>query len=300
MSKTTGLNVIFPDERTAEELQQAKSILQHSPDTSDEEMEVSDVSKDPDYANLEKPVRELKIVTPAMVKQEFKKSKFSIRTSVCMSKFIKSISNSPQLRTSHFKTRSTGFKQYFSFSDGLCFCNNVPALVCALGIDYNVKDWRLFIDTGKKSLKAVLLSNHSKHNSIPIAYSKTMPEKYAEMKFLMEKIQYLNNCWKVCCDLKMLAILLGLQTGNTKFSCFFCLWDRNAACDHYDKTLQWPERNSHHIGDYNAENPPLIKKENVLLPPLHLKLGYMTCFIKKLDSNLGELFLLYMFNKHCL
>ena len=48
---------------------------------------------------------------------------------------------------------------YFSMKGDLCFCNNIYGLFSAFNIDYDVSEWRLYIDASKYSNKAVLLHN---------------------------------------------------------------------------------------------------------------------------------------------
>jgi hypothetical protein len=48
------------------------------------------------------------------------------------------------------------------------------------------------------------------------------------MKNLLDKINYNKHCWNVCGDLKVIAILLGMQLGYTKYCCFICQWDSRA------------------------------------------------------------------------
>jgi hypothetical protein len=45
------------------------------------------------------------------------------------------------------------------------------------------------------------------------------------MKLLLEKIHYEKYKWNICGDLKVIALLLGLQLGNTNYCCFLCEWD---------------------------------------------------------------------------
>jgi hypothetical protein len=42
------------------------------------------------------------------------------------------------------------------------------------------------------------------------------------MKILMETINYDKFKWQICGDLKVIALLLGLQQGFTKYCCFIC------------------------------------------------------------------------------
>ena len=88
---------------------------------------------------------------------------------------------------------------------------------------YSASDWRLLIDSSKKSLKTVLLHNGNVYPSIPIARSVRMKKDRVSVKILFELIRYNNHNWDVCEDFKMIAFLLGLQGGYTKHSCFLCL-----------------------------------------------------------------------------
>jgi len=54
-----------------------------------------------------------------------------------------------------------------------------------LGASYEASDWRLFIDSSKRSLKAVLLHNGNELASVPIAHSVEMTETYDNMKCLL-------------------------------------------------------------------------------------------------------------------
>ena len=78
------------------------------------------------------------------------------------------------------------------------------------------------MDSIKVSLKAVLLRNRNKLPSVPLAHATNMKESYENMKLLSEKTQYEKNNSNICGDLKVIALLLGLQFGYTKFGCFLC------------------------------------------------------------------------------
>ena len=54
------------------------------------------------------------------------------------------------------------FSVYFDVIDDLCYCKDskdVEGLFSAVGIYHDPTQWRLFIDSSTKSLKAVLLHN---------------------------------------------------------------------------------------------------------------------------------------------
>ena len=84
------------------------------------------------------------------------------------------------------------------------------------------------MDSSVKSIKAVLLHIGNKLASVPVAHSVKLNECYVDMKHLLDALRYDLHQWKLCGDLKMIVILLGLQGGYTKFQCFLCLWDSRA------------------------------------------------------------------------
>ena len=104
----------------------------------------------------------------------------------------------------------------------LCYCTDIQGLFQNIGIVYSASDWRLFIDSSKQSLKAVLLYNGNVYPSIPIAHSVRMKKDREPVKILLELIRYNNHIWDVCGDFNTTAFLLGLQGGYAKHSCFLC------------------------------------------------------------------------------
>ena len=59
--------------------------------------------------------------------------------------------------------------------------------------EYKPQDWRLFIDSSKRSLKCVLLHNGNKYASIPIGHSTLLKEKYNNIKRVLEKFNYCDH-----------------------------------------------------------------------------------------------------------
>ena len=186
------------------------------------------------------------------------------------------------------KTRHEEYSKFYSVEEGLCFCKDIEGLFGAIGIEHISSEWRLFIDSSVKSLKAVLLHNGNVWPSIPVGHSTHMKEDYMNVKVLLNKIGYANFKWEVCGDFKMLGFLLGLQQGFTKYSCYICLWDSRDVKNHYVKR-NWPPRAHLEPRSHNIINQPLIDPEKVLLPPLHIKLGLVKQFVKALDFG-GEAF----------
>ncbi|KAI6648298.1 hypothetical protein LOD99_12107 [Oopsacas minuta] len=123
-----------------------------------------------------------------------------------------------------YRYREQEFQQYFCKKNGLVFCPNVEGLLLAMGVpNYNPSDWRLFIESSKRSLKCVLLHNGNIFGSIPIGYSVKLKEEYNNVKEILEIIKYSAHDWVICVDLKMVNFLLGQQSGFTKYLCFLCL-----------------------------------------------------------------------------
>ena len=103
------------------------------------------------------------------------------------------------------------------------------------------------------------------------------------MKYVLEKIGYDQHKWFICVDLNMVNILLGQQSGFTKYPCFLCMWDSRDRAQHYTKK-DWP---------LQEELVP-CKERNVinriLIPQLHIKLGLIKQFTKALDKD-GDCFI---------
>ena len=98
----------------------------------------------------------------------------------------------------------------------------MEGLFSAVGINHNPTQWRLFIDSSTKNLKAVLLHNCNIYSSILLAYSLQMKEDYENVKQLLIKINYAQFKWYVCGDFKMLGILLGLRRVDAQNTLAFC------------------------------------------------------------------------------
>ena len=77
----------------------------------------------------------------------------------------------------------------------------------------------------------------------------------------------------------MIAILLGLLTGYTKYCCFLCYWDSLARDKHYTVKV-WSDRDSFKAGQINGAEDPLLDIKNVIVPPLRIKLGMVKNFLK--------------------
>ncbi|XP_076326643.1 uncharacterized protein LOC143233815 isoform X1 [Tachypleus tridentatus] len=82
----------------------------------------------------------------------------------------------------------------------------------------------------------------------------------------------------------MVAFVMGLQGGFTKFPCYLSLWDSMDTAVHYNRKhwLQWTEFS---VGRNNVRCKPLVDLQKVLFPPLYIKLGLMKQFVTALDKE---------------
>lgn len=163
--------------------------------------------------------------------------------------------------------------------------------------EFDPNDWRLFIDGSTTSIKAVLLHIGNVKPSVPVGFAIGLKENFETMKKILQLINYERFNFKIVADLKVVAILMGLQGGNVKYPCFLCLWDSRAYGEHYNR-ISWPERTEFTPHEYNVKEAPLVPADNIILPPLHIKLGLMSAFIRALGDEHPALdYLHYMFPK---
>ncbi|XP_014478526.1 PREDICTED: uncharacterized protein LOC106746434 isoform X2 [Dinoponera quadriceps] len=86
-----------------------------------------------------------------------------------------------------YRDREKHFRSFFSHdkSQDLVYCNNIPGLMNMMKKNiYKPDEWRLFIDSSIRSIKAILLHNTNVLAPIPIAHSTVLTEtfRYAEWK----------------------------------------------------------------------------------------------------------------------
>ena len=105
-----------------------------------------------------------------------------------------------------------------------------------------------------------------------------------KMKLLLGKFKYDEFKWKLCGYPKVVALLLGMQLGYTKYCCLLCEWESRDKKNHYVNKL-WPKRTSLTLGQKNVVNPPVVLPEKICLPTLHVKLGLMKKFVKRTDKT---------------
>ena len=135
------------------------------------------------------------------------------------------------MKITPYRYRQKNLEEFFTMKGTLVARKDVDDLFKALNMSHCSDEWRLFIDSSKVSLKAVLLHNGNVLPSIPVAHAFGIKESDDSMK------QLLQYKWNICPDLKVIALLLGLQLGYTKFPCFLYEWDSRDKAHHYVKRI---------------------------------------------------------------
>ena len=127
------------------------------------------------------------------------------------------------VRITSFRKRSSRLTSFFATVNHLCYCSDIDGLFSGFNLKHEPDQWRLFIDSSKLSLKAVLLHNGNTYPSVPVGHSVHMNESYENMVILLNALNYDKYQWSICGDLKVIGLLLGMQGGFTKFCCFLSL-----------------------------------------------------------------------------
>lgn len=190
----------------------------------------------------------------------------------------------PNTHFAWYRKREEEFKPFFNQEESLVYCHNIPDLIKKLGAGYVPGEWRLFIDSSKRSLKGVLSHNTNQYAFVPVAHSVYLKETYENLETVLIKIKYEEHGWQLCGDLKIITMLLGQQSGYMKYPCFLCEWDSRARTKHYVQK-QWNPRTTLKPGTKNVIRENLIDPKKILLPPLHIKLGMMKQFVKALNKE---------------
>jgi len=102
----------------------------------------------------------------------------------------RSLRSQPKLLASRLKEKNRNIEKdllpFFCQKNNLVFCNEGRELIINMGVEeYSHIDWRLFIDSSKRSLKCVLLNNSNKYESIPIAHSIKIKKEYETVAFIL-------------------------------------------------------------------------------------------------------------------
>ncbi|GFX08762.1 uncharacterized protein TNCV_4227821 [Trichonephila clavipes] len=129
-----------------------------------------------------------------------------------------------------------------------------------MNISHDPNNGRSYTDSFKLSLKAVLLHNGNILPFIPIGHSVHVMETDANVKLHLELIKDEDYKWWICGDLKIIALLMGMQLGSTKYCSFLC-----------SKSALYTRQKAGEKSEILRER----EENNILLPPLHIKLALM-------------------------
>src|SRR6218665_3903563 len=88
--------------------------------------------------------------------------------------------------------RESVTKHFPTSSIGKMGCASVVGLFEAIGITCNPSEWRLFIDSSSRSLKAVLPHNGNNYPSLPKAHSVHLKEDYTSVKMCILPMHVVN------------------------------------------------------------------------------------------------------------
>ena len=99
-------------------------------------------------------------------------------------------------------------------------------------------------------MKVVFLHYGNILSSVPMVYSTALKKYYVTFQHSLDRINYNANRWLICTDLKVIAILTGLQLGHTKYCCFLCLWDTKTHSEHYWKK-NWSLKKDIELGQHS-------------------------------------------------
>ena len=120
-----------------------------------------------------------------------------------------------------YRKRQEDLVHFFKMERDLVACTDIDGLMQALNINHNPLECRLFIDSSNLSLKAVLLHNGNTLPSIHVGPSMHNKESYENMKILIEAINYDESKWQIRGELKVIALLLGLQKDSQNIAASF-------------------------------------------------------------------------------
>ncbi|XP_067635017.1 uncharacterized protein [Eurosta solidaginis] len=104
------------------------------------------------------------------------------------------------VRTSGYRDRQAYIQQYFTVNgaNSFTYCHDVAGLMNEMTINYNPPDWRIFVDSNKASLKAVLLYKDKSIPPVPLAYNTDKLETYNNLKVLLIMYSTSNSFVSMC------------------------------------------------------------------------------------------------------
>ena len=115
----------------------------------------------------------------------------------------------------YFRSRHASHQDLFSVQNNVCYCSNIDCLFESLESEHDSNEWRLFNDSNKARLEAVLLNNGNKKPSIPLTPATALKESHETMELILFLINYSVCNWNICGGLKDIGLFIGTQMGYT-------------------------------------------------------------------------------------
>ena len=131
-------------------------------------------------------------------------------------------------------------EEFFTVEGTLVAWKDVDGLFKALNMSQCSGERRLFIDSSKVSLKAVLLHNGNVLPSIPVAHQFGIKESDVSMKQLLQYMQWTHTSRKFVRTWKSLHVCLDCRSGTLNFL-VFCV-SGTAEARHFIVKRIWPLR----------------------------------------------------------
>ena len=103
----------------------------------------------------------------------------------------------PGTNVSHFRIRYATLCTFYFMKDNTCSCTDIYGLFHELDIQHLTVDWRLFIDSSKRSPKTVFLHYGNVKSSISVANVVGMKKTYESMRAILKIINYSKHSWSI-------------------------------------------------------------------------------------------------------
>ena len=68
------------------------------------------------------------------------------------------------------------------------YCKDIKGFLCEMDVTYVPGDWRLFIDSSKRSPTCVFLHNRNGYWSIPIGHSVELKKNRCSVKLVLDSL----------------------------------------------------------------------------------------------------------------
>lgn len=113
-----------------------------------------------------------------------------------------------------------------------CMCLQSLLQQLCKSYSYKPDNWRLFICSGKINLKSHYPTYWKSASFCTNCSCNKHSWKLLNNEHFFPSVEYYKHQWKICRDLKVICLVLGLQTSNAKNMYFLCLWNSRSNAEH--------------------------------------------------------------------